>query len=325
MGVANLEIGQHARPVAASARTRSTIMNGKNPILALAVAVALPLAGPAAAQTDADRGRGAASPAVSTPPGGAAASTAPAAAATHELKAVRLSTLEGVNLYDGNDKKIGEVKDLVLDPASGRVLHALISIGGVMGIGEKEYEVPTRQLQAFSRSAEEGVPTKVQLNAAPESLAPAKKLDKDSPYVLGTKLIGADVDDSDGKDAGEIKDVVVDLPSGEARFALIGFEDGWQADDKLVAFPMSSLKRGADGKDLALEVTRETVGQAPSVEKSRIDKVDLSTQPWMQAATGTGGGGAPAGGSPAGGSKPAAGEASGGATSSPAAGAPPGR
>lgn len=300
-------------------------MNGKNPLLTLAVAVALPLAGPAAAQNDADRARGAASPAVSTPPGGAAAATAPAAAATHELKAIRLSRLEGVNLYDSNDKKIGEVKDLVLDPASGRVLHALISIGGVMGVGEKEYEVPTRQLKAFSRSVEEGAPTKVELNVAPDSLTPAKKLDKDSPYVLGTKLIGADVDDSGGKDAGEVEDVVVDLPSGEARFALIEFEDGWQVGDKLVAFPVSSLKRGADGKDLALDVTRETVGQAPSIEKSRIDKVDLSAQPWMQAAAGTGAGGTPGGGSTAGGSTPAAGEASGGAASSPAAGAPAGR
>jgi sporulation protein YlmC with PRC-barrel domain len=265
-------------------------MNGNNKrILALAVAIALSWTAPAVAQSGAEGPRGTASPAVSTPPGGAAATTAPAAAATHELKAVRLSKLEGVNLHDRDDEKIGKVKDLVLDPSSGRILHALVSIGGVMGVGEKEYSVPTGQLRAFSRSADEGVPTKVRLDAAPDSLTPAKKLDKDSPYVMGTKLIGTDVDDSAGEDAGEIEDVIVDLPSGEARFALIEFEDGWPVEDKLVAFPLSSLKPAAKGKDLTLDVSRETVGQAPSISKSRIDRTDLGAQPWMQASTPGGG------------------------------------
>ena len=111
----------------------------------------------------AETARGAASPALSppatsssataTPSGGAAASTAPAAAAMHPLKAVRLSKLEGINIYDGDAKRIGEVEDLVIDAASGRILHALVSIGGVMGVGDKHYVVPLKQLQVFSRSA----------------------------------------------------------------------------------------------------------------------------------------------------------------------------
>ncbi len=278
-------------------------MNGKQRVLA--TMVSLGFASMALAQGGAggaEPARGAATPALSppanstpatsTPPGGAAASSAPAAAATHQLKAVRLSKLEGVNIYDDNAKRIGEVEDLVVDAASGRVLHALVSIGGVMGVGDKHYVVPLRQLQVFSRSAEDNAPLKVQLGTPPDSLEAAKPLDKDSPYVLGTKLLGTDVDDSGGHDAGEIEDLIVDLQAGEARVALIEFEKGWSLKDKLVAFPVSELKRGK-GKDLVLDVSKETVAQKPAIEKSRLDRMDLSAQPWMQAAGSVQSGAAP--------------------------------
>ena len=309
----------------------------------MAIAVSATLSGVAIAQTAAPGGgdRGTASPSITSPAGaggtgpGGAATASPAAAATHELKTARLSKLDGVNIYDSGAKKIGEVKDLVLDPATGRVLHALVSIGGVLGVGDKEYDVPTKQLRVFSRAADDTVPIKVELGAAPDSLPPAKKMDKDSPYVLGSRLIGMDVNDGSGKEAGEIEDVVVDLQSGEAKYAMIEFEDSWGAKDKLFAFPMSELKRDKDGKEFVVQVTKESLSGKPSIEKARFDKVDLSGSSWLQAA----GGGAASGStgaaasaspgtseagtaatSPAGGSTPAGG-AAGGASSGAASGA----
>ncbi|HYI06044.1 MAG TPA: PRC-barrel domain-containing protein [Reyranella sp.] len=313
-------------------------MKGNRHVLAIAISMSIGSMAAAVAQTGAaggaDSSRGTASPAVTAPAGGAATSTGSATSATHELKAVRLSKLEDVNIYDSNSKKIGEVEDLVLDPASGRVLHALVSIGGVMGVGDKDYAVPLKQLRVFSRSAEDGVPVKVELGAAPDSLTPAKRLDKDSPYVMGTKLIGSNVNDSGGKEAGEIEDLIVDLQEGIARVALVEFEKDWSLGDKLVAFPLADLRRDQDGKKLALDVSKETVAQKPSIEKSRVDKVDLSSQPWMQAAAGAGGGTEAAGPSAAGagsteaskdGSTPAAGAGPADAGSAPAVGAPAGK
>lgn len=316
-------------------------MNNSKRLMALAVSAVL--SGMAGAQTGgpaATGDRGTASPSITSPAGaggggpGGAATASPAASATHELKAARLSKLDGVNIYDSSAKKIGEVKDLVLDPASGRVLHALVSIGGILGVGDKEYDVPTKQLRVFSRGAEDTVPLKVELGAAPDSLPPAKKLDKDSPHVLGSRLIGTDVNDSSGKEAGEVEDVIVDLQTGEAKFAMIEFEDSWGVEDKLFAFPMSELKRDKDGKEFVLQVTKESLGGRPSIEKARFDKVDLSGSSWLQAAGGGAAGGAagaattsaPASGaasSPAAGSTPAGGAAGGAAGGdSPAAGAP---
>jgi sporulation protein YlmC with PRC-barrel domain len=248
-------------------------MNGKHRILATMIAIAFA----SLALAQGNMAGGTAAPARNGPAG-----AAPGAAATHVLKAVRLSKLEGVNIHDGDGKRIGEVEDVVVDAASGRILHALVSIGGVMGVGDKHYVVPLKQLQVYSRSAEDNTPLKIQLGTPVDSLEAAKPLDKDSPYVLGTKLLGTDVDDSGGRDAGEIEDLIIDLQAGEAKVALIEFEKEWPLGDKLVVVALPELQRGK-GKDLLLDVSKDTVAQKPAIEKSRLDKVDLSAQPWMQA------------------------------------------
>lgn len=303
----------------------------------LAVAVGLALSGAVVAQTAGSPATGGTAPGAKSPASTPAAATparSPAAEASHELKAVRLSKLDGVNIYDNESKKIGEVKDVVLDPSSGQVQHAVVSIGGVMGIGDKEHAVPLKDLKVYSRAADDSVPAKVTLASGPDNLPPAKKQEKDSPHVLGSKLIGTDVNDAEGKDAGEIEDLVVDLQSGQVQYALMEFDKAWSLNDKLVAFKMSEFQRDKDGKDLVLNVTKESVAQKPSLEKSRLDKTDLSDASWLQkvggdtaGASGTASGGStpaagtgsagstPAAGSDAGGSKPAAGS-TGGASSS---------
>jgi sporulation protein YlmC with PRC-barrel domain len=272
--------------------------------------VGLSLTGAVAAQssgTGPGTTRGTASPSV-TSPTGAPTSPSAAQAATHELKVVRLSKLDDVNVYDSSQKKIGEVDDMVLDPASGRVLHALVSIGGVLGVGDKKYEVPTKDLKAFSKSADDSVPAKVTLATPPDKLTEAKKLDKDSPNVLASKLIGTDVDDSQGKDIGEIKDVIVDLQSGEVQFAMVEFEESVAPDDKLFAFKMSEFQKGKDDKKLVLNVTKDSVNKVPSIEKGRIDKIDLSESSWAQAPGQAAGAASASGGSTTAGSTPAAGQ-----------------
>ncbi|MBA3477078.1 MAG: PRC-barrel domain-containing protein [Lautropia sp.] len=287
-------------------------MNSTRKLMALAVSMAF--AGSAAAQPGPSTGagdspRGTASPSITAPTGG----VSPASSATHELKATRLSKLRGVNIYDNNAKKIGEVADVVIDPATGRILHTIVSIGGVMGIGDKEHAVPTKQLRVFSRSADDAVPVKVELSGGSQSLPRAEKLDKDSPYLLGSRLVGLDINDGGGKEIGEVEDLVLDLQAGEAKYALVDFVDSWGGDDKLFAIPVAELKRNRDSRNLVLNVTKESLAQRPSMDEARLDKMDLSAQPWMQAAGGaagaspagapsTAGSGGSAGSMPAGGS-----------------------
>jgi len=48
----------------------------------------------------------------------------------------------GTNVYDPSGKKIGEVKDIVLEKTSNNIVFAVVSFGGLLGIGEKYHPVP---------------------------------------------------------------------------------------------------------------------------------------------------------------------------------------
>ena len=52
-----------------------------------------------------------------------------------------ISELYKQNVYDPGDNKIGEVKDVILSP-DGRATALIVSVGGFLGIGEKDVAVP---------------------------------------------------------------------------------------------------------------------------------------------------------------------------------------
>ena len=66
--------------------------------------------------------------------------------ATGHTTAIRAGKAIGTNVYDRTGKKIGEVKDIVLDKTSPNILFAVVSFGGMLGIGEKYHPVPWSEL-----------------------------------------------------------------------------------------------------------------------------------------------------------------------------------
>jgi hypothetical protein len=79
------------------------------------------------------------------------------------------STIIGKSAYNSQDESIGEVNDLVTD-RSGKILAALIGVGGFLGIGEKDVAVRFEDLK-FARDESNNV--KVVLNLSKETLASA--------------------------------------------------------------------------------------------------------------------------------------------------------
>ncbi|WP_431856150.1 PRC-barrel domain-containing protein [Azospirillum sp.] len=53
--------------------------------------------------------------------------------------------LLGKNVYGKNDEKIGEVDDIILDPASGQAKQLVLSSGGFLGIGDKKVAIDFNQ------------------------------------------------------------------------------------------------------------------------------------------------------------------------------------
>src|SRR5687767_7463824 len=54
------------------------------------------------------------------------------------------SSLEGESVINRQGESIGEIEEIMLDVASGRIAYAVLAVGGFLGIGEKYFAVPWR-------------------------------------------------------------------------------------------------------------------------------------------------------------------------------------
>ena len=51
-------------------------------------------------------------------------------------------SLVGNRVYDADGKYVGKLEEIVIEPATGCVRHAVLAVGGVMGIGGRRLAVP---------------------------------------------------------------------------------------------------------------------------------------------------------------------------------------
>jgi len=88
----------------------------------------------------------------------------------------------------------------------------------------------------------------------------------------GSKVIGADVENSQGKDLGDIEDVVVDS-AGRIRYAVLGFGGFLGMGEKYFAVPWEALKpvagqKPADREKYILDMDQERLKNAPGFDKN---------------------------------------------------------
>jgi sporulation protein YlmC with PRC-barrel domain len=60
---------------------------------------------------------------------------------------LKASDLIGMTVHGPDGKKLGDIKDLVIDPEEGSVEYAVLEFGGFAGIGDKYFAVPWEALQ----------------------------------------------------------------------------------------------------------------------------------------------------------------------------------
>ena len=63
----------------------------------------------------------------------------------------RASKLIGVNVYNAQNEKLGDINELIISP-SGQIAGAVIGVGGFLGMGEHDVLVPMERLK-FSNEA----------------------------------------------------------------------------------------------------------------------------------------------------------------------------
>jgi hypothetical protein len=62
------------------------------------------------------------------------------------------SDLRGTRVYGSNNESIGDISDLLLD-RQGRIVAAIVGVGGFLGIGQKDVAVPFEALEIVPQGA----------------------------------------------------------------------------------------------------------------------------------------------------------------------------
>jgi sporulation protein YlmC with PRC-barrel domain len=75
----------------------------------------------------------------SAPPPSGPMGTRPSATMTNEVLA---SNIIGANVKNAAGENVGKIDELVIDPQDARIKAAVVSVGGVLGIGAKSVAVP---------------------------------------------------------------------------------------------------------------------------------------------------------------------------------------
>lgn len=60
---------------------------------------------------------------------------------------LKASSIIGTDIVNGAGDNLGDVKEVVIDPRSGKVAYAVISFGGFLGMGTKLFAVPFSALK----------------------------------------------------------------------------------------------------------------------------------------------------------------------------------
>lgn len=88
-------------------------------------------------------------------------------------------TILGSDVKNPQGQDVGDLKQLMLDPHSGRVMYAVVAMGGFLGMGEKTIIVPWNALEVARNG------TSLVLNVSPQMLqqAPAYEKGKEPVYA----------------------------------------------------------------------------------------------------------------------------------------------
>jgi sporulation protein YlmC with PRC-barrel domain len=218
----------------------------------------------------------------------AAALLAGTASAADKLgKIESAKKLIGREIQTTQGQKAGELKDLVVDLESGRVLYGVISAGGFAGIGDELTAVPTG---AFTSSTD----ARLTIDADKEKLKGAPRFTKDHETKLGdaqyikqahqhfgqnmnwegafnnvhkaSELIGMNVKNASDQNVGDVNDLGIDLPSGRVAFVMLAAGGVLGAGEKLYPMPPNAFTLASDNKSIVSAIDKEKLTNAPQFQ-----------------------------------------------------------
>ena len=100
---------------------------------------------------------------------------------------LKVSSIIGTNVVNPAGDDLGDVKEVVIDPRSGKVAYAVISFGGFLGMGTKLFAVPFSALKYHAEDNEYA------LDVSKERLKDAPGFDPDHWPVMSDEKWNRDV------------------------------------------------------------------------------------------------------------------------------------
>lgn len=197
---------------------------------------------------------------------------------TYTMNAKKLLEMD---IVDGNDNDLGKIDDLVLSHNE-KVTYAIVSAGGLLGIGDKLIAVPLNDLKINEQDEKIVVNlSEDQLKSIPEfkyeyvgdrnyqtdnrpadssgnSKYSATNIDFD---INAKELFDIAVLDQNGNELGGIEDFVLDN-NDKVTYAIVSVGGVLGIGDKLVAVPFQSLRMNETKNKMMLNVTQKQLKQA---------------------------------------------------------------
>jgi sporulation protein YlmC with PRC-barrel domain len=211
----------------------------------------------------------------------------------------------GQDVKSAAGEDLGEVKDLIISPKGGNVVYALVTKGGVLGVGEKIRPVPFSALKSaavsggaltldITRASWESAPLfrddELDLLSAERGRevfthygqdwnremlqAGASTADQSGRLMRVSKLIGKEIKNA-GQEVGEIEDVIVDLASRRGS-ALIDPDDDYVGTNQDYIINFNQLMVSPDRKDAYTTV----------LTRSDFERAQPARDDWASVTTG---------------------------------------
>lgn len=228
------------------------------------------------------------------------------------LMVERASKVLGAKVTNPQNEDLGKIEEVVINPTTGTIQYAVLSFGGIMGLGDKLFALPWtllkptnipdgRKDQHFLLNVDK---TKLEKapgfpkNNWPDISAPTWSQEIDRYYESPTsaeaaidnnrqfriikvsELMGKDVKNATGEEFGEIKEVVLDPHAGRVSYFVLS-SGGLLTKNKLFAIPWEALKvnRNENKAQCVITIPKEKFDKAPEFQDA--DWLKMSDPIWV--------------------------------------------
>ncbi len=228
--------------------------------------------------------------------------------AAQNQQVLNVDKILGQKVLNQANEEVGTLKDIVINTRNGSIDYAVLSHGGLWGIGNELYALPWSTF-SFNRADGDAdkwritaAVTKAQLeksqgfdqnnwpNMADESWSRTfdnmwgredaqrtAEARQTAAFQRASKIIGMNVKARDDKSIGEIKELNVTERNGRVAYAVIdagGFLDG---KESWVAVPWSSLQFDAQGENIRLDSDKR---QLQPLAFDKNNRPDVNNSEW---------------------------------------------